>query len=81
MQILVKFYTSYKAITGGDQVKMEVPDGSNVSQLIKTLAKKYENTPIDREESIVVVNEKIAMRDQVLNDGDTAMLFHQFAGG
>lgn len=81
MQVLVKFYTSYKAITGVDQVKMDIPDGSTVSQLIKILAKKYENTPLDREESIVVVNEKIATRDQVLKDGDTAMLFHQFAGG
>jgi sulfur-carrier protein len=81
MHVLVKFYTSYKAITGTDQVDLEIPEGSTVSQLMKILAKKYENTSIDRDGSIVVVNEKIAPRDQVLKDGDTAMLFHQFAGG
>jgi molybdopterin converting factor small subunit len=81
MQILVKFYTSFKAVTGVDHTYLDIPEGTTVSQAMKLLAKKYENAPFSQDGLIVVVNEKIAPRDQVLKDGDTAMLYHQFAGG
>jgi molybdopterin converting factor small subunit len=81
MLILVKFYSLYKTLTGLDQTTIEIPERSTVDQLIKTLASKFESTIFDNEQCLVVINNKIPTQDQLLIDGDTAMILNLFVGG
>ena len=81
MQINIKLSASYSAITGIEDFSIEMPDGSTVDQLIKMLSENYTDLHIDRKETMVVINDRIATRDQVLNNNEKAMIFHLFAGG
>lgn len=81
MRIDIKFSASYSAASGHDEFSIDLPEGSTVDHLLKNLSENHSGLHLDRKETMVVINNKIATRDQVLNNSEKAMIFHLFAGG
>lgn len=81
MRIDIRFSASYSAVSGVKDFSVEMPDGSTVDYLIKMLSENYSALNIDRKETMIVIKDRIATRDQVLHDNEKAMVFHLFAGG
>lgn len=80
-RMTIKFLSSYRHLSGVEQTEIEIPEGSTVADLLKILNEKYPDAPIDRDETIVAINDTVCRRDTVLNDGEKATVFHLMAGG
>ena len=81
MQVTVKFTSLFRTLSGIDQDLVDLPEGTTVDQLARTLSRKYEKLPMESEQTFFVVNEKMAKRDRILLDGDQVRIFQMFAGG
>lgn len=81
MQITVKFSSIFKAISGIDQVQIEISEGITVDQLSIELSKKYKNLPFESEKTYYYVNDKIAVRERILVEGDQVRILQTLAGG
>ena len=55
MKITVKFSSIFKALSGIDQNKVEIPEGTTVEQLSMELSKRYANLPFESEKTFVIM--------------------------
>lgn len=81
MLIMVKFFSTFKAITGVDGLTIDIPEGSSVDELFKILCNKFGNIHLDLANSMIIVNKTISPRERILKDGDTVMFLHLMGGG
>ena len=81
MRIIVKFTGVFSHSAGVDQDVVEVPEASTIESMIDVLSLKYTKLPLKDKKTYYFVNEKVADRDKVLNDGDQVMIFQMMAGG
>ena len=81
MQITVKFAGLFKALSGVDQDRVDVAEGTTVDQLARTLGRKYKELPCGSGLTYFLVNDRISKREQVLEAGDQVRIFQMFAGG
>ena len=81
MNIIVKFSSIFKVISGIDQDQIEIPEGATVEQLSMELSKRYANLPFESEKTFYCVNDKLAIPDCVLVEGDQVRIFQMLAGG
>lgn len=81
MQIIVKFASLFKALSGVDQDLVDVTEGTTIDQLAQTLGQKYKELPFDSGLTFFLVNDKVSKREQVLAEGDQVRIFQVLAGG
>ena len=81
MQITVKFFSIFKALSGIDEDQIEVSEGITVDQLSLELSKKYSNLPFESEQTFYYVNDIVSTRDCILAEGDRVRIFQTLAGG
>jgi sulfur carrier protein ThiS len=71
----------FKALSGVDQDRVDVVEGITIDQLCQTLGQRYKKLPFDNEHTFFVVNDKVAKRDQILQENDEVRIFQLIAGG
>jgi len=76
----VKFYASYREITGLAEEEVQLPSGSTVEALIETV-KSLHNPLRDAKRMLVAVNGEFAKPEAVLEEGDMVALFPPVSGG
>jgi molybdopterin converting factor small subunit len=81
MQIIIHFAGIFKALSGIDQDRIDVPECTTVAQLSRELGKKYKPLPFESPQTYFVVNDKIVQKDHTLSDGDHIRIFQLIAGG
>ena len=81
MKLDVVFRGTYGVLAGTSQLTVNLPEAATVNDLIKTLSQKFKEAPLDREQTLIAVDEVMRSRDYSLNDGERVVIFHLMAGG
>ena len=76
----MKFYASYREITGLAEEEVQLPSGSTVEALIETV-KSFHESLRDAKRMLVAVNGEFAKLEAVLEEGDMVALFPPVSGG
>ena len=81
MRLKLRFFASHREAMGSERRTVEVPDGTNVGQLINKLA--GENPAMKKLEghTIVAVNQEQVERGHRLKDGDEVAMYPPVGGG
>ena len=80
MRIHVKYFASFRDITGRREEVMEVPDGVTVEGLRDHVKGLYERMA-GRDQVLVAVNGAFAHLETVVEEGDEVAFFPPVSGG
>ena len=80
MRIYVKYFASFRDITGRREEVMEVPDGVTVEGLREHVKGLYERMA-GRDQVLVAVNGVFASLETVVEEGDEVAFFPPVSGG
>jgi sulfur-carrier protein len=75
------FFASYRDIAGSDQVRVELPGGARVSDLVQRLRSTGEGWQALPATPAVAVNLDYAPLSTILSDGDEVAFIPPVAGG
>jgi MoaD family protein len=83
MQISVKLFSMFRHYAGVDQVMVEMATGATVTDLLDTLAERFDNTAFKDNETqlMLMVNNENALHQTVLKEGDVVHLLPILGGG
>ena len=83
MLISVKLFSMFRYYAGVDQVVIELESGAAVTDLLKSLAARFDNPVFADDTSLlmVMVNQKNASPQTILNNGDVVHLLPILGGG
>jgi molybdopterin converting factor small subunit len=79
--VTVKYSGLLRAQAGKDQEEVELIDGSAIHQLVEVLCRTYPESPYRHVQTLFVVNDRFATREQVLAPGDQVRVFQMIGGG
>jgi molybdopterin converting factor subunit 1 len=74
------FFASYRDLVGTEEIELDLPEGSTVSQLVDQVRTRPGADAIP-EAPVVAVNRQYASSDVVLSDGDEVAFIPPIAGG
>ena len=80
MIVIIEFLGTQRDLAGADSIEMAITKKSRVSDALKYVIDKYPQLKLDKDTALVVVNQQLASRDQVLKDKD-AIAFVPFISG
>jgi len=80
LRIYVKYFASFRDITGRREEVMEVPDGVTVEGLREHVKGLYERMA-GRDQVLVAVNGVFASLETVVEEGDEVAFFPPVSGG
>ncbi len=81
MQLTVLFFATLRLCVGIRQERLELAEGSRVSDLLSALQKRHEGLREALPSTLVSINREYAAKDEVLHDGDEVALFPPVSGG
>lgn len=79
MKIKLKFFASYREITGKSESELQVKSGETVSGMLAILRQAFPALPLA--DSSVAINQEFASPASVLRDGDEVALLPPVSGG
>jgi len=80
MRIRIRFFASFRQITGVDSEELDVTEGLTVGTLIEDLKRRHEALE-EKMKMLVAINGEYADPDTVLREGDEVALFPPVSGG
>lgn len=81
MQVTVKFFSIDRVTIGSDQLVVELPDSSNIRQLIQAIQLKFRSFQVPEGGIHFLVNLVSVDQNEVLHEGDEVLILRQMAGG
>ena len=81
VDILVKFFATYREITGLRETRIEVPRSATVAALLDRLLAAYPGLAAHRPTMLVAVNQEFAEPEVLLGPGDEVALLPPVSGG
>jgi MoaE-MoaD fusion protein len=81
MQVNVKLFSFFCQIAGTDRLFVEVDDGASVSDLLAVLSIRFNNPILQNEQVAVLINQKQASFQTILNENDNVLLLPILEGG
>jgi molybdopterin converting factor small subunit len=81
MRITLIFSGLLRILAGVERELLDVAEGTTVEQLTAILEKKYQNLPLERSKTYLIINSQVSMRNQILAEGDQVQVFQLLAGG
>jgi molybdopterin converting factor small subunit len=81
VRVTVKYSGLLRAQAGKDQEEVALADGSSLHQLVDVLCRTYPESPYRHAQTLFVVNDRFALREQILAPGDQVRVFQMIAGG
>jgi len=81
MHVKLLLFASYRDMAGTDELRLEVPDGATVHDLLATLRSRNRAFTTLPPRPAVAVNLDYAALDTPLQDGDDVALLPPVAGG
>ncbi|MFC1553882.1 molybdopterin converting factor subunit 1 [candidate division KSB1 bacterium] len=81
MIINLEFFAVVREIAGVDNIKIEIPAGSNKKDLLKHVIKRWPKLKKSLEEVSFAVNEEFVFEDFKLKDKDEVCLIPPVSGG
>lgn len=80
MKIKVKYFASFRDMTGKHEESMDVEEGVTVKKLREQVREKYPKIG-DREQVLVAVNGVFTSLDKEISEGDEVAFFPPVSGG
>ena len=81
MDILVRFFATYREITGLRETRVEVPWSATIAALLDCLLAGYPGLTAHRPTMLVAVNQEFAEPEVLLGPGDEVALLPPVSGG
>lgn len=81
MQVTVKLFSFLGQMAGTDRLTVDLIDGASVSDLLNSLNIQFENKLLQIEQIVVLINQKQASFQSVLNENDYVLLLPVLGGG
>jgi molybdopterin converting factor small subunit len=81
MQVTVKLFSFLGQIVGTDRLSVDLIDGASVSDLLNSLSIQFDNELLKSEQVVVLINQKQASLQSILNESDHVLLLPVLGGG
>jgi molybdopterin converting factor small subunit len=81
MKVTVEFLGTQRATIGAERIEIPITGKTTVNDALDYVQHKYPQLKLAEWMVIVVVNQEIAPRDQILHDGDTISFLPFISGG
>jgi molybdopterin converting factor small subunit len=81
MKVTVEFLGTQRAAAGVERVEIPITRKTTVNDVLDYVQRRYPQLQLEEWMVIVVVNQHIASRDQLLKAGDTISFLPFLAGG
>ena len=81
MQVRLLFFATLKDIIGAREMKLDVPAGATVSDVLTHLETSYPRVKDYRRIVLTAINEEYVAQDAVVNEGDEVAIFPPVSGG
>ncbi|TLZ60578.1 MAG: molybdopterin converting factor subunit 1 [Methanobacteriota archaeon] len=81
MQVTVKFFATYREISGSKELKVRVPEGSSVQVLLDSIYAKLPRLKGFEDTMLLAVNHEFAEPTATLREGDEVALMPPVSGG
>ena len=81
MQVTVKFFSFFCQIVGMDRLSVDLADGTLVADLLNSLSNQFDNPLLKNEQVVILVNQKHASLQTILNENDYVLLLPVLGGG
>ena len=81
MNIRIRYFASLREITGQNEEKLSLPDGTTVASLRDTLLARYPRLQTVMERAVCAVNHHYVSVETVLREGDEVVFIPPVGGG
>lgn len=81
MQINTRFYSYFKEIVSGEELVVDLPEGSTLGDLLEVVFENYPKLREMRQSTLKAVGVEYQKEDYVLHNGDQVSLFPPVQGG
>jgi molybdopterin converting factor subunit 1 len=81
MQIRVLFFASLKDIVGQRDLRVDVPPGGTIADLLSQLESKYPRMKDYRSVVLTAINEDYVNKTALISEGDEVAIFPPVSGG
>ena len=81
MNVKVLFFANLKDIAGQASLEIEVEDGATVSDVKTIIVESFPKLKEVIEKIFISLNQEMAVKDDILKDGDEVGLLPPFSGG
>jgi molybdopterin converting factor small subunit len=81
MQVTVKLFSFLGQIAGMDRLSVDLIDGASVSDLLSSLSHRFDNQLLNSKQLVVLINQKQASLQSILNENDYVLLLPVLGGG
>ena len=81
MKVVIEFLGMQRTSTGAERLEMPITAKTTVDDALEYARNKYPQLELDDGMVLVIVNQYIALRDQVLKDNDIIHLLPFISGG
>jgi molybdopterin synthase sulfur carrier subunit len=79
MRVRLRFFASFRMLTGVAETELEVPEGTRTGDLLILVREKYEG--FDEKTVLYAVNGEYVGEDVGLEEGDAVAFFPPVSGG
>jgi molybdopterin synthase sulfur carrier subunit len=79
MKVKLRFFASFRMLTGVPETEIEVPEGTRTGDLLGLVREKYEG--FDEKTVLYAVNGEYVGEDVGLEEGDAVAFFPPVSGG
>jgi molybdopterin converting factor small subunit len=81
MHVILKFFSFFQDLMGVDQMSVDLPEGTTVSDVFDLLSEPIKRLFPDEKQVILMVNDKHASPETILKDGDVLRFLPVLGGG
>lgn len=81
MIVKIRFYASYREVTGTDEIDFEIEEGTSLGDLIERIKHRYPVLQVRSDEIIVSLNGKSLPLSTRLREGDIVSFLPPVTGG
>jgi len=81
MIVKIEFLGTQRTLAGADSIETPITARSRVEDVLEYVIDKYPQLKLDKDTALVVVNQQLASRDQILKDNDTISFVPFISGG
>ncbi len=83
MRLSVRLFASLRDLAGTDSLEVEVPEGTRVCDLASEMGRRFPALKeiLETRKVFISVNQDMAGKEDVLNDGDEVGFLPPFSGG
>lgn len=81
MQVTVKLFSFLGQMAGKNRLTVDLIDGASVSDLWSSLNIQFDNKLLQIEQIVILINQKQASFQSILNENDEVLLLPVLGGG